>query len=101
MQMDSRRMCPHCRAFITINDRICPYCNEEVGPRAADIRHAGSVIGGFIPHARFNTMLILLINAGLYIATVIFSMKAGRGNGMDLDSRSEEHTSELQSLRHL
>src|ERR1035441_1927833 len=152
MQMDSRRMCPHCRAFITINDRICPYCNEEVGPRAADIRHAGSVIGGFIPRARFNTMLILLINAGLYVATVIFSMKAGRGNGMDLDSqvlyafgakvglgfldgqwwrlvtagflhgglfhilmnswvlfdlgaqveeRSEEHTSELQSLRHL
>jgi rhomboid protease GluP len=88
MQMDSRRMCPHCRAFITIDDRICPYCHEEVGPRAADIRHAGSVIGGFIPRARFNTMLILLINAGLYIATVIFSMKAGRGNGMDLDSQT-------------
>ena len=88
MQMDSRRMCPHCRAFITIDDRICPYCHEEVGPRAADVRHATSVIGGFIPHARFNTMLILLINFGLYIATVIFSMKAGRGNGMDLDSET-------------
>ncbi len=88
MQMDSRRMCPHGRAFITINDRICPYCHEEVGPRAADVRHAGSVIGGFIPRARFNTMLILLINAGLYVATVIFSMKAGRGNGMDLDSET-------------
>jgi rhomboid protease GluP len=88
MQMDSRRMCPHCRAFITIDDRTCPYCHEEVGPRAADIRNAGSVIGGFIPRARFNTMLILLINAGLYVATVLFSMKAGRGGGMDLDSQT-------------
>src|ERR1017187_4065623 len=70
MQMDSRRMCPHCRAFITIDDRICPYCHEEVGPRAADVRNAGSVIGGVVPRARFNTMLILLINAGLYVATV-------------------------------
>ena len=80
-------MCPHCRAFITDKDKICPYCNEKVGPRYAERMHAGEVIGGFIPHARFNTMLILLINAGLYLATVIASMKMGSGDFMNIDGR--------------
>ena len=26
--METRRMCPHCRAFITTRDHICPYCGE-------------------------------------------------------------------------
>jgi len=79
-------MCPHCRAFITDKDKVCPYCNEAVGPRYAERARAADIIGGFIPHARFNTMLILLINAGLFVATVIFSMKLGTGSGFgDLD----------------
>ena len=69
-------MCPHCRAFITIKDRVCPYCNETVGPRAIDRRNP-SPIGGFIPHARFNTVVILVINFGTFLATVAYSMKAG------------------------
>src|SRR3974377_764740 len=80
--MDSRRMCPHCRAFITTKDHVCPYCNEKVGPRAVDLQHTASVIGGFIPHARFNTMMILLVNAGLYLATCLYSMKIGKGGLM-------------------
>jgi len=80
-------MCPHCRAFITDKDKICPYCNENVGPRYVERARAADIIGGFIPQARFNTMLILLINAGLYLATVLFSMKAGTGGGLDLDGR--------------
>jgi membrane associated rhomboid family serine protease len=82
--METRRMCPHCRAFITTSDRTCPYCNESVAPPAAR-RSSGAVLGGFIPQARFNTIMILLINFGLYIATSIFSMNAGRGNAMNLD----------------
>jgi rhomboid protease GluP len=77
-------MCPHCRAFITTKDRVCPYCNEKVGPRAAELNAAGGVIGGFIPHARFNTMLILLVNGGLFVATVLASMKSGQGSAMGL-----------------
>lgn len=80
-------MCPHCRAFITDRDKICPYCNEAVGPRYAERARAADIIGGFIPQARFNTMLILLINAGLYVATAIYSMKAGTGGFSDLDGR--------------
>ena len=82
--MDKRRMCPHCRAFITTSDKTCPYCNEQVAPRAAD-RRSSSPIGGFIPQVRFNTILILVINFGLYLATSLFSMKSGRGSAMTLD----------------
>ena len=81
-------MCPHCRAFITDSDKVCPYCNERVGPRYAERARATDVIGGFIPAARFNTMLILLINAGLYVATALYSMKAGTSSGFgDIDAR--------------
>jgi rhomboid protease GluP len=87
--MDQRRMCPHCRAFITTRDKVCPYCNERVGPRATELRDAGAILGGFIPHARFVTMIILLINIGLYLGTAIFSQGVGDGGGfMSIDQRT-------------
>lgn len=61
-------MCPNCRAFITTNDKVCPYCDAQVGPRAVDQRNPGEILGGLIPHARFTTIMILLINTGLYLA---------------------------------
>lgn len=64
-------MCPNCRAFVTTSDRVCPYCEAVIGPRAVDRRNAGEILGGLIPHARFTTIMILLINTGLYIADVI------------------------------
>jgi rhomboid protease GluP len=86
--MDSRRMCPHCRAFITTKDKVCPYCNERVGPPAASRRDGDASIGGFIPSGRFNTILILLINFGLYVATTIYTMRlSGGGVAMDIDGR--------------
>src|SRR5215470_13480140 len=87
-QMDSRRMCPHCRAFITSKDRVCPYCNEKLGARAVDLRDTGDLLAGFIPHARYTTVIILLINFGFYAATVLFSMKSGMGNAIDIDGRT-------------
>lgn len=78
-------MCPHCRAFITTDDRVCPYCNTPVGPRAVDRRNPGEIMGGLIPHARFTTILILLINTGLYVATALYSMMQGRGNLFAID----------------
>jgi rhomboid protease GluP len=70
-QMDTRRMCPHCRAFITTDDKTCPYCNEKVGQRAIDRRSPSPILGGLIPHAQFTTVIILLINAGIFIATYL------------------------------
>jgi rhomboid protease GluP len=84
--MDKRRMCPHCRAFIDAGDRTCPYCGEAVGRRAVDTGGAGAILGGFIPHARFATMMILTVNVALYLATVLFSMGQGNGNAwMNID----------------
>jgi len=87
--MDQRRMCPNCRAFITTHDKVCPYCSERVGPRAVERRDPGAIMGGFIPHARFVTMIILTINVGLYLATVVFSQRAGQGGGvLSVDGRT-------------
>jgi len=74
-------MCPHCRAFITTHDKVCPYCHERVGPRAIDAREPRAILGGLVPHASFVTTIILVINFGLYLATVIFSQRAGLGGG--------------------
>src|SRR4051794_29604581 len=67
--METRRMCPHCRAFITTDDRVCPYCNEPVAPRRVERGSSGPILGGMIPHAGYLTILILLINSGLYLAS--------------------------------
>ncbi|MBI3470872.1 MAG: rhomboid family intramembrane serine protease [Candidatus Solibacter usitatus] len=87
--MDNRRMCPHCRAFITTKDRVCPYCEQEVGPRAVEMRTPGEVLGGLIPAAHFTTVMILLLNFGLYTATAVYSMGAGNQNAFwDPDLRT-------------
>jgi rhomboid protease GluP len=64
--MDNRRMCPHCRAFITASDRVCPYCGETIGARAVDRQNAGEMLVGFIPSGRFVTMVIVLVNLALF-----------------------------------
>jgi rhomboid protease GluP len=61
-------MCPNCRAFVTTSDKVCPYCQAPLGPRAVERRNPGEILGGLIPHARFTTMMILLINTALFIA---------------------------------
>jgi rhomboid protease GluP len=84
--METRRMCPHCRAFITTRDRVCPYCHENVGPSAVQRSEGtGSILGGLIPHARFVTTMILLVNAALYLTTGLYSMRGGNGNLLNID----------------
>ncbi len=79
-------MCPQCRAFVTTGEKICPYCQAQLTPRMAERRAPSDVLGGLIPHARFTTMMILLINTGFYIATVVHSSRAGGGSGLDIDA---------------
>jgi rhomboid protease GluP len=66
--VETRRMCPNCRAFITTGDKVCPYCEIKLGAPAAARRAPADLLGGLIPHARFTTIVILLINAGFYLA---------------------------------
>ena len=83
-------MCPNCRAFITTSDKVCPYCDFKLGARAIDRRAPAEVLGGLIPHAHFTTVLILLINTGLYLATAIHSTQADARDGgfMQIDGRT-------------
>jgi rhomboid protease GluP len=81
-------MCPQCRAFITTDDKICPYCNNEVGKRAVETRTTSDALGGLIPQAQFTTVVILLINTGLYVATLLWSQRKGGQNFFDPDSRT-------------
>lgn len=80
-------MCPNCRAFITVDDKVCPYCDLKLGPRAIERRSPPDILGGLIPHARFTTMMILLLNTGLYLAMILRSSKSGEF-GMDLDGNT-------------
>ncbi len=73
-------MCPNCRAFITTSDKVCPYCGERTGPTYVQRNPGEFALGGLIPQAHFTTVLILMLNAGLYIATELLSKKYGGGN---------------------
>jgi rhomboid protease GluP len=87
--VEKRRMCPNCRAFITTDDRVCPYCDFKLGPTAAARQKDTDPIAGFIPHAGFTTFVILLINLGLYAATVAASIKLGTEDAvMNVDGRA-------------
>jgi len=77
-------MCPNCRAFVTTSDKVCPYCDMQLGPRAIDRREPGEILGGLIPHARFTTIMILLINTGLYLAQSLNPSAGIQQAGMSL-----------------
>src|SRR5579875_2339595 len=59
--VETRRMCPNCRAFITIKDRVCPYCGVQLGPRAVDMR-ASQVAASLLPTANLTSLIVLVIN---------------------------------------
>ena len=66
-------MCSNCRAFITTDDKVCPYCNTAIGPRMIDQRLTADAMAGLVQGDAFTTNLLLLINVGLYIATLLYS----------------------------
>jgi rhomboid protease GluP len=81
-------MCPNCRAFITTDDKICPYCNTKVGARAVDLNRPKDALGGLIPQARFTTVILLLVNAGIYLASLLYTSHSGGQPGLDPSDRA-------------
>ncbi|MGH9660319.1 MAG: rhomboid family intramembrane serine protease, partial [Bryobacteraceae bacterium] len=49
-----------------------------------DLRDPAGAIGGLIPHARFTTSMILILNFAFFAATMLASMQ-GRGPVFDID----------------
>jgi rhomboid protease GluP len=74
-------MCPHCRAFIDPKARVCPYCDNEVGKPAWTRQETGSALRGLIPQTHFTTVIILMLNFGLFIASLVLGMKLSGGDG--------------------
>jgi rhomboid protease GluP len=72
-------MCPNCRAFISSGDRVCPYCEAQVGPRAIDIRSAES-FAGLIPRAYSTSVIILTTNIAIYLLMVVVSVHLSQGS---------------------
>ncbi len=60
-------MCPNCRAFITVKDRVCPYCEAQVGPRAIDLR-PNQFAASFLPSANITAIIVLVLNVACFLA---------------------------------
>jgi rhomboid protease GluP len=75
--VEKRRMCPNCRAFISVDDKVCPYCDTRLSAPAIERREGTDALGGLIPSARFTTVVLLLVNFGLYAACTLYSMRGG------------------------
>jgi rhomboid protease GluP len=74
--VEKRRMCPNCRAFITVNDRVCPYCEVQLGPRAVDLR--GAQLASFLPRANSLSIIFLTINFVIYGGMVVLDYQLSK-----------------------
>lgn len=74
--VEKRRMCPNCRAFITIGDRVCPYCDAQLGPRAVDLRAAQ--FASFLPRANSLSIIFLTINFAIYAGMVVIDYQLSK-----------------------
>ena len=76
--MANTRMCPNCRAFIDVKERVCPYCETEQRPaRRETFSPSGTALKGLIPETHFTTVILLAINFGLFIVMMLLSQKFG------------------------
>lgn len=76
-------MCPNCRAFVSISDRVCPYCNMQLGPRAVDTRPS-QFAASFMPRANITSIVILSLNCLIFLIEIIFNIKYADGGGFNI-----------------
>ncbi len=71
--MDSRPICPNCRAFISRADRVCPYCEFELAPAPKTNIDAARTLGSLMPQNGQLITYILSVNVFLYLAMALFN----------------------------
>ncbi len=79
----SVRMCPHCRALIDRDAKMCPLCGEPTGPVRA--RGGGGTPGrvmGVIPIPTTASSVMVAINLALYAVEWYMTQNAGGGSAM-------------------
>ncbi len=79
--MESRPICPNCRAFISRADRVCPYCEFEIAPAPKGGIDAARTLGNLLPQNGQITNYILIVNGFLYLAMALFNSQNIRGGG--------------------
>jgi rhomboid protease GluP len=84
--MAKLRMCANCRAFVPDTERNCTECQAPMGPSYAKRVATGAALFGLVPHTHFTTLIILLINGGLFAATLLMSMKQSGGESLSLNN---------------
>ena len=73
--MSKLRMCPHCRAFVDSSERICTECHEPMGRSYSQRVASSAAMVGLVPPTHFTTVILLLINSGLFAATLLLSLQ--------------------------
>ena len=82
-------MCPSCRAFISSDDRECPYCGVALRSMTAARVVSSSSGEGLIPEHAFTTYLLMLINVTLFAISVYLSYQKGNQRAFsDLDNET-------------
>ena len=76
-------MCPNCRAFIEISDRVCPYCGVQLGPRAIDLRRS-QFADSFIPRANMTSAAILTLNVAFFLLELFVNATVFHGTPQNL-----------------
>lgn len=85
-QVEKRRMCPNCRAFVTTSDKVCPYCDVQLG---LTYRQKTSDVAGLIPRDRLTTVIILGVNTLMYAAMMLHALNVlGSQSLMDFPGRT-------------
>jgi rhomboid protease GluP len=75
--VESRPICPNCRAFISRADRVCPYCEFELAPKPSESILASRALSDALPRDGKMTFYILGANFFLYLATILFDQQNG------------------------
>lgn len=73
-------MCPNCRALLSPKATRCEYCETDIGRRAYK-PESTSALSRAIPQENFTTIVILIINFGLFAATLLMTMKGSEVSG--------------------
>jgi rhomboid protease GluP len=63
------RMCPHCRALIDRDAKMCPLCGEATGPMRARSSSTPGRIMGVIPIPTTATSVVVVANLALYVVS--------------------------------
>ncbi len=76
-------MCPNCRAFIEISDRVCPYCDAQLGPRAVDMRRS-QFTDSFLLRANISSSIILTLNVAFFLLELVINSTFFHGSAQNL-----------------